>query len=65
MNEIKRCPFCGEKAVVKAEMDFRHEYYFWVVCTFGPCQARRLFEHKTKAAAIDYWNERESEGEEE
>ena len=49
-NGLKRCPFCGKKAILK-EISGR-----WAVCCEGQCVGTRIYNDKQKS--IDVWNQR-------
>jgi len=67
MNELKPCPFCGGKAIVK--QDGSSLYDLWIVGCDGKygseCPGyiwKATPVYLTKGMAIYVWNRRESDG---
>ena len=60
MNELKPCPFCGNKPVVLENQFYVHEekfVHYQVLCVCGG----RLAFRDTAEEAIEAWNRRVSE----
>lgn len=56
MNELKRCPFCGEKAEDGYIECFRTH---WISCSNEACPMHKVyFEYPTEEEAIAAWNTR-------
>ncbi len=64
MNELKPCPFCGNKTPVMMTRRGKDGWrdYFFVLCDYndGGCGASGQWNHYTDAA-IEAWNRREKE----
>jgi len=60
MTDLKRCPFCGAKAV----MNYKQALNTWIVeCSNSSCPASYMIgmDYDTEAEAIEAWNWRAGE----
>ena len=62
MSKLKPCPFCGGKAVLRAERCAEDSEHAWVSC--GSCgvatePAEAPFAAQVKPIAVEMWNDRE------
>ena len=62
MDELKRCPFCGEKAVIRTfpgKVFDCYKVYCSNICCYI-CPVTRIYHNKKEA--IEAWNRRADDG---
>lgn len=57
-NELKPCPFCGEKAIMKIEKHIPSGYDYTPTCRNPSCAGRLTKKWTNEAVAIEAWNSR-------
>jgi Lar family restriction alleviation protein len=60
MTELKPCPFCGSKAILKDRFlqGVANRKSYWIMCS--KCQSR-IQDRNSEIKAVSFWNRRESE----
>jgi Lar family restriction alleviation protein len=58
MSDLKPCPFCGGKAIMKVQKHIPNGYDYTPTCQDPSCAGRLTKKWTNEAIAIEAWNQR-------